>query len=195
MSALSKGLKFPLGKFMNIPYHATKTHEENLNNWHFFMYNTPAPQRHSYPEDVVTACKIYMDDDWCACINGYLRGNPIHRNEGIEDSTLQQYIDSIDKGMVPLQQDTILYRGLTSYPKGGIQLGFSSTTTDREVAELYGEYLLILSVPKGTPHIDMESLWSNPRIDCEILLARNIHIEILKTEGNTFAANVTYKHP
>jgi len=136
----------------------------------------------------IISCRVYADDDWYTLINGYLRGN----NIDIDESIVIQHIKNIDSCMKPLESTQILYRGLKEYPIDGLQKAFTSTSTDIDIAKLYGDYILILEVPKGTPHINIENVFSIPRIDNEILLTRNIKIDIYKVDSNNFYGKLSY---
>lgn len=134
----------------------------------------------SYADLFVGNCKGSTPNE---VVNTYLRTGKIHPNW--TKSEIEEIITSAHYAMSKssLHENSILYRyvkDIDYIPKAGesfIEKGFLSTGIDPEYIRAYGQKLVTIYAPKGTPCIAEGSYF-------EVLLKEGCEFEVLKKSDN-----------
>jgi 2'-5' RNA ligase len=149
-------------------------------------------------DDELTALIDYTEDGYEA-INRTLRlGQEIDVTDQI-DGEMKKNIDLLDKaiGRNMLPHDTIVWRGVDSETvydifKPGTTLedaGFMSTSISKGVAGGFGDTLIQMRVPRGTPGLYVDAT-DTATGENELLLPRGLHMKVISIKQGSGSGSV-----
>lgn len=167
----------------------------------FAQYIEGPPNERFTPREIDAAVEDYKEAAYWD-VNNALRGKPL-RSFGNPQRTIDnpyfadmvsKQIRKLDQAMTPLARDRTVYRRTETDLMAGLNPGdvfedpaYMSTTPTRGGADRsrFGEYLLEISVPAGTPQFYRQERGEN-----EMLLGRGQKLEIISKRGNVVKARV-----
>jgi len=122
----------------------------------------------------------YIRNEYIA-INKYLRTDEL--SAGYSKTELDSYLSHIDSAIAKstVKKDITVYRGMFDYPNLE-DVGYMSTSIDKDIADGFGQYLLKINVPKDSKVLDIDDLFGKD--EREFLLPRGSKFKKISEQDN-----------